>query len=689
MKRILLLSLLLVTACKKTNVSIVEFESHHIQLNIDVKKHYADLSDTGTMKVSKGWNLFTLNSSVEIHSFNVEGSKIEYQSFSSKDSTNVPVEFRHRLPQGNPHEVEQIIAFQSKTNTNKPFSISYSGEFYENVEDVHFSNENVGREVTATISDQGAYFSPSSSYYPMGNESMANFKLTANIPDNWESISDGNRLSNESKDGRKIQSWGNPYKNDGNMFMAAPFVTKSTFVDDIEVACYFFEADTGLFDQYLPATVGYIRQYSELIGPYPYKRFTVVENFFPTGYGMPAWTLLGQQVIRLPFIVFTSLGHEVLHNWWGNSVYVDSERGNWCESATVYGADYRYKLQRSPEAAKTYRKDILKQYVNYVTEENDFPIRNFINRTSPETRTIGYNKAMMVYHMIEEEIGTEPFFEAWKLVNTKHQEQKISWEEWLGAFEETSGKDLSHIIPQWIEQDGAPILDLKINDASDDFIDFTLLEKSGQKYRLEVPIHFDSGFDTTVILNSPSSSYSMKLAQKANSISVDPDLHLFRRLYPVEIEPILSAALGNKNKLFFSDDDPTHFKTFGNNVTESEIAIHPTQDILSQNKNSLPIVLNLKELPTFISERIELTDETITIAGKSYSKSGHTFILTGQNWNGYKNVLLLLSDNFESLPRIGQLVPHYGKYSYLIFKGSKNVGKGQWDVTYSPLMKLL
>jgi len=232
-------------------------------------------------------------------------------------------------------------------------------------------------------------------------------------------------------------------------------------------------------------------------------------------------------------------------------------------------------------------------------------------------------------------------------------------------------------------------LDLKLNDASEKYVDFTLLEKSGQNYRLEVPIHFDSGFDTTVILNSPSSSFSMKLAQKANSISVDPDLHLFRRLYPVEIEPILSAALGNKNKLFFSDDDPTHFKTFGNNVTESEIAIHPTQDILSQNKNSLPIVLNLKELPTFISERIELTDETITIAGKSYSKSGHTFILTGQNWNGYKNVLLLLSDNFESLPRIGQLVPHYGKYSYLIFKGSKNVGKGQWDVTYSPLMKLL
>ncbi|MBL7059983.1 MAG: hypothetical protein ISS10_03170, partial [Candidatus Marinimicrobia bacterium] len=305
------------------------------------------------------------------------------------------------------------------------------------------------------------------------------------------------------------------------------------------------------------------------------------------------------------------------------------------------------------------------------------------------TRTIGYNKAMMVYHMIEEEIGTEPFFEAWKLVNTKHLEQKISWEEWVAAFEETSGKDLSHIIPQWIEQDGAPILDLKINDASDNSIDFTLLEKSGQSYRLEVPIHFDSGFDTTVVLNSPSSSFSMKLSKKVNSISVDPDLHLFRRLYPEEIEPILSAAFGNKNKMFYSDDDTTQFKTFGNNLTESDVIIHSIQDISTQDRSSLPIILNPSESVNYFLERINITDENIVIAGKAYPRIGHTFILTGQDWDGYKNVLILFSTDYESLPRIGRLVPHYGKYSYLVFNGTKNVGKGQWKVTDSPLVKII
>ncbi len=687
MKHIFIFSFLFFISCGNTNVFVVEFESHDIQLNIRVSDHYADLSDSGTMKVNRGLNLFTLNGTVRIHAFKIDDTPTSYQLFLSNESEKLPDYLKEIFPIDKTQDEVQLIVFHSKIPGQVRFSISYSGEFYEKVEDIRFSNENVGREVAATISEKGAYFSPAATYYPTGKDSLASFKLTASIPESWESISNGNRLSNKIINGRKVQSWGNPFKNNGNMFMAAPFITKSTWVEDIEVACYFFEADTGLFDQYLPATAEYIQQYSELIGPYPYKRFTVVENFFPTGYGMPAWTLLGQQVIRLPFIVYTSLGHEVLHNWWGNSVYADYNRGNWCESATVYGADYRYKLQRSPEAAKTYRKNILKQYVNYVTEENDFPIREFINRTSPETRTIGYNKAMMVYHMIEEEIGTEPFFDAWKKIYTKYQGQKISWEEWIATFEETSGKNLSHILPQWIDQDGAPILDMQIDSVNEKTIHFTLMEKSRQNYRLEVPIQFDNGFDTTVVLNSPFTSYSMNLPNGAAAISVDPELHLFRRLFPEEIEPILSATLGNKNKLFFADEGTELFKQFGDNITESDVAVQSLYEIDSSDKSGLPVILNAKESVNYISDRIEIIADSISIAGKKYPIAGHTFILTGQNWKGFKNVLIIFSNDVESLPRIGQLIPHYGKYSYLVFKGTKNVGKGQWEVTESPLKK--
>ena len=66
--------------------------------------------------------------------------------------------------------------------------------------------------------------------------------------------------------------------------------------------------------------------YEEMIGAYPYAKFATVENWFPTGYGMPGWTLLGSQVLRLPFIPTTSFGHEIAHNWWGNSVFVEVDK---------------------------------------------------------------------------------------------------------------------------------------------------------------------------------------------------------------------------------------------------------------------------------------------------------------------------------------------------------------------------
>ena len=63
------------------------------------------------------------------------------------------------------------------------------------------------------------------------------------------------------------------------------------------------------------------------IGAYPFTEFSVVASPLPTGFGMPTLTYLGADVLKLPFIRATSLGHEVLHNWWGNGVYVDYAHG--------------------------------------------------------------------------------------------------------------------------------------------------------------------------------------------------------------------------------------------------------------------------------------------------------------------------------------------------------------------------
>jgi len=41
------------------------------------------------------------------------------------------------------------------------------------------------------------------------------------------------------------------------------------------------------------STGQYLEMYEKLIGPYPYSKFALIENFWETGYGMPSFTLPG------------------------------------------------------------------------------------------------------------------------------------------------------------------------------------------------------------------------------------------------------------------------------------------------------------------------------------------------------------------------------------------------------------
>src|SRR5258707_15114299 len=130
--------------------------------------------------------------------------------------------------------------------------------------------------------------------------------------------------------------------------MAAPFSEYSRDAGSVQAFAFLRKPDQALADRYLDATAQYLDMYNGLLGPYPYSKFALVENFWETGYGMPSFTLLGEQVIRFPFILHSSYPHELLHNWWGNGVFVDLARGEWCEDLTAHHTDHPIALHGIP-----------------------------------------------------------------------------------------------------------------------------------------------------------------------------------------------------------------------------------------------------------------------------------------------------------------------------------------------------
>ena len=695
-RHVVLLGLVLfLVGCQEEMVKKVIFHSHNLEMKVIVENSEINATDSGLMTVNKGVNLMYLPPNAVVNTLSLGDKPKDFAIINKETIVEENPELARKIPRLDPHKDALWLIFDAKSSGETSFSISYTARFHEDVENVKFSNQNVGREVTATILEKGAYFSPSSHYYPQGDDGLMSFKVTATIPESWESISDGNSISSEIKDGMKIQSWENPYQADGLMFMAAPFVVGHTTAGDVDIYCYFFEEDTSLFKTYLPATARYMQMYEGMIGEYPYERFTVAENFFPTGYGMPAWTLLGQQVIRLPFIVMTSLGHEVLHNWWGNSIYVDYDNGNWCEGLTVYGADYLYKEKRSPASAKDYRKDILKQYKSYVNETNEFPVREFKARHNAESRTIGYNKVMMIFHMIDNMIGSENFFQAWQDVYTNHKGQKVTWEQWLAAYEASSGQDLSFFIPQWVDRVGAARLSvelLEVKPAGDNKnIKFRVIQPADEVYNIRVPVRFygDDDHDMWINVNEAETVIDVEVHKDVTAFEVDPDYNVFRHLYPQEVEPIVAASMGAPEKHFLYSDvaDKDILKAFGDNLTEGDVTPVPRENTISLgDEGSYAFVcLNTDIVPNSMVDLLEVKEETVVVNGVEYPREGHTFVLSGAEEEIAGQFLKVISGDPESLPRIGQLVPHYGKYSYLVFRGTKNIAKGQWPAENSPL----
>src|SRR5205823_4259899 len=219
-------------------------------------------------------------------------------------------------------------------------------------------------------------------------------------------------------DGAGKDAWISTTPADNIHLVAGPFSEAKEHKQGVDVLVWLRTGADGkpaddagaLAQRYLEVTGQYLALYRELIGPYPYGKFALVENFWETGYGMPSFTLLGEQVIRFPFILHSSYPHELLHNYWGNGVFVDFAGGNWCEGLTAYLADHLIAEQRGQGA--DHRRAILQRVTDYVTPETDFPVSRFISRHNAVTEAVGYGKTAMVFNMLREKLGDALFTKA-------------------------------------------------------------------------------------------------------------------------------------------------------------------------------------------------------------------------------------------------------------------------------------
>ena len=648
-------------------------ETHHIQVRDRV-----ELPDS----LRRAGSLFTLSDSLAI-------------------TSSVPPVERLAAP------TESGLA-QYRLSADAPdgvLELAYEGHIYHALSDQREEYTRGFRQTRGIVGSEGLYLDGDTAWIARFNEQLIRFSMEVRLPPAWHAISQG---TGTSRDESGIARWNSDGLMEQIYLVGGPLVLYRDAAGAVEALVLLREQDEALARKYLDATARYIEMYRGLIGPYPYGKFALVENFWETGYGMPSFTLLGSQVIRFPFILHSSYPHEILHNWWGNSVFVDYESGNWCEGLTAYLADHLVQEQR--DLGTDYRRNTLQKYRNYVRSSSDFPLSAFRERHSAATEAVGYGKALMMNHMLRRMVGDDAFRSALARFYRQHRGQRAGFDDLRQAFDATAETDLRWFFTQWVQRPGAPVLGLhdvtKKVDGNGFVVTGTLRQQqAGEPYRLSVPVTVQTEQDAThavVEMRAAAESFTIQVDAPPVAVHVDPQFDLFRLLDPLETPPSVGQIFGQPEILAIlpseaSAERQDRYRELMRAWTSDSHAIEIISDA---DVSSIPAdrdmwVLGIENrlanvlLPEVAATAGGEVPAAVVLADQDVALAGTSLVVVRRNpGNSEKAVGLISVDPADAFGGMARKLPHYGKYSYLTFEGDEptNVIKGQWSMTESPLV---
>ncbi|MBI5849059.1 MAG: ChaN family lipoprotein [Nitrospirae bacterium] len=505
-------------------------------------------------------------------------------------------------------------------------------------------------------------------WYP-SIDGLSRFRLSALVPREFEALSEADDIVvKEASAGMKEYSFLLDHPADNINLIAGPYAVSRERHRAVDVYTYFFPEDRELAGGYLEHAKKYIAMYEDLIGPFPYKRFSVVENILPTGYSMPTFTLPGRDVVRLPFIVETSLGHEILHQWFGNAVSVDRQGGNWSEGLTTYLADYQYEEMKGKGAE--YRKQILVNYQSAISPEKDFALKDFISRIDRATASLGYGKTAMVFHALKGLLGEDMFRKSLKEFFGKNRFRQASWTDLQTAFEIVSAKKLDWFFNQWVEEKAVLAFEIKDvmvrYEGSKAHISFGVSQETARRFQLPVLLKTDKGDMRAIFdVGKESSSFEVETTDMPLELVFDEQYDLFRKLTNDEIAPVLARLLGDPNRIFvLPKDREKAYDDLGDILKANGFTAKKEDDLNYEDiKRSSLLVPHDAELLKRLYAKVDMPEGDFALVMK-------------QNPYSRKSVIAIFSaasaaDTGKYLKR----VTHYGKYSTLAFKNSRNITK--------------
>lgn len=525
------------------------------------------------------------------------------------------------------------------------------------------------------VADDQGLFLPGSANWVAGNGKPFTYRITFILPPGIKALAPGS----PSKDN-------NSYRNDhpvtGFPVFAGPYTVREKTFGTVRVMTWFHKDLMVLADEYIEWAGGYIDLYSQQIGPYPYDAFQIVSAPLPVGLGFQNMTYMGRNVLKLPFIRYTSLAHEVLHNWWGNGVYTDYDKGNWNEGLTTFMADYALAERRKAEKARDMRFNWLRDYAALPAGQ-DRPVQDFRFKAHDAAQVVGYNKVAFLFYMLRLDIGARAFDKGIKTFWQEFKFKTATWGDLQKTFEQTSGKDLTPFFRQWITRKGAPKITLSNSQVTGTHDGFSVsfdLAQTAPLYHLSIPVRVTTkdGEETFIVrLHKSSQSFTIETASRPEALMIDPDFEVFRQLDETEISPVFRDLTLDPTSqyLVLTDDDAFH--SAATTLAERLLGPKAAQAETIKTKTPLLVIGTLDDIKAAYGEEF-FPPETIGAAAAAWMDRGHD-----------QPLMIVAAQTEQHLKEMTRALPHYKRQSWIVFTGGGRPQKGIWPTQGSVYIKNL
>lgn len=552
--------------------------------------------------------------------------------------------------------------------------------------------------------------------FPLGTKSYEFVRLTVQAPNGWSVIAIGELINKSTENDFTTFT----YQSDQlvqtlGWICGGNFSVQSKISNRYTLSTYLFHEDSAYSDRIISQLEKTISTYSEHFSPYRFSKLAIVEvgdwvaGRAVLAVAFPSVILVKKQAFQTddPFNnVNTILPHEVAHQWWPLTVFIDEADNallseGLCEYSSILFSPT--KAESSEKLARDSLKNspLLRSLISRSAKGKDLPLRRKADLRSMPTH---YLKAAYVHNMLRLIVGDSVYKLVLKEFATQRALQISNSEDFQKLAEKISSKNLDWFFKQWNEQTGIPkikIYGVKTSKHGEHWFTEGRVRLIAYEKKFTTPVEvglitdecvlkktFWLGFDSlNVYRNEVPFNFTTQF--KPTQIKLDPDGNILKhQKLPAKLSDLREPA-----------DGVMIVGTTGGTANYLKLLGLAKYDSIEMEKGGW----SLKIIPDTSATLAYLQNERVFVYGKISENSiaeniaskfpiqpnGNSVEVDGKTYSDSLGIIQIIDSPYLSsglmcwiVPLTDAASPHLMPYnaSYVILNEKEIVTKGVWEV---------